>query len=116
MSKIENDERVQELKLKEELKVAMQSKSKLEIFMLEKGYRPLTYRDGLFWERLALPLITSIAWCLLAWFALSQLYDPGFGTLFVLFCLGLMSFERLLTDFETSFEQLKDWPKQNTGT
>ena len=52
------------------------------------GLRPLTWRDGLFWVRLASMVATGALWCALVLWLLSGMYEIGPVTVAVVIALG----------------------------
>lgn len=75
------------------------------------GLRPLTWRDRLFWERLAGILCTGALWTALVLWLLSGLYDVGPVTVLVVTWIGLWVGALAVAD--ESFERdLRRWPRR----
>ena len=75
------------------------------------GLRRLTWRDGLFWERMGTALATAALWIALVLWLLSGLYDVGPITVIVVGWIGLWG-GVIATAGERFESDLRRWPRR----
>ena len=71
--------------------------------------RPLTWRDGLLWQRMGRSLATTVAWSATVLWLLSQLYEPGLYTVVTVVTLG---FWFASCDLRQDRSDIPHWPRR----